>query len=207
MLNHLEIDRLVEEWEHYRLADIDNFRRFAFANEKLKDSLGRDAVTQHREWLDGLHGHMRRQKAKEDLKGIQMAIPDFLEKYARVTVVGSKQLQEQLAIKLQDAEIRLLSLAIRKLAGDLIPVAELPSKPIYIKETPTQDILGKVATVDRLFQLWKDENRNRPSVKTIASYARSVKDWKELCNKDAADILRTDVLAWVQHMAEWEVHY
>jgi hypothetical protein len=48
MLNKLEIDRLIGEWEHYQLADLDQFRRFSYANENQKDSLGRTAVGQHR---------------------------------------------------------------------------------------------------------------------------------------------------------------
>jgi hypothetical protein len=48
MLINLEIDKLVGEWEHYQLADLDQFRRFSYANENQKDSLGRTAVGQHR---------------------------------------------------------------------------------------------------------------------------------------------------------------
>ncbi|MGZ8984268.1 MAG: tyrosine-type recombinase/integrase [Methylotenera sp.] len=201
MLNRIEIEKLVTEWEHHRLLSLDELRRFSFKNDTLVDIEGRSTVHQYRDTLLFLHGNMKRQKASEELKGVLMVMPRFFQENARVTLVGDKRAHDQLASRLQDAEIRLLSLAIRKLDGDVIPASELPQIPSHVANSDMLPPAGEIVTVERLFQLWRDENRFRPSIKTVQAYERTVKDWSQFCNKVASDILRSDALAWVQHLA------
>jgi len=199
-----EIERLANVWEHWRLTSSDHLREDAYkidSTEALNDS-GSTAPQASKHIVLHMLEYAKRANAAGDVTRISGALlQNFLKEEAKVTLSSDSRTMKRLALRLLASEVRILEIILKRFDGEHIPAAELPEPPSPLTSSKTD---RKICTMLDLFELWKTENRKSPSQKTIEAYLRTVKDFSNFCNKSAPDILRTDVLRWVQHAAtQW----